>query len=95
MPTPQQQVAVITLGVADLAGHLGAVRLGPDRRAGRERPVGTGRAPGWASTTTRWTVLDPTSSTPSRTLRPYRPTRFRMRAPLPHAPHLRRLVACQ
>ncbi len=28
--------------------------------------IGVGRAPRWASTTSRWTVLEPTSSTPSR-----------------------------
>jgi len=28
--------------------------------------IGAGRAPRWASTTSRWTVLEPTSRTPSR-----------------------------
>ena len=36
------------------------------RRSALCEYAGSGRAPGWASTTSRWTVLEPTSSTPSR-----------------------------
>src|SRR5215470_1430068 len=46
--------------------RLAASRWSPRRSSALCENAGTGRAPWCASTTRRWTVLDPTSRTPSR-----------------------------